>query len=310
MDLRQQPSYGSSSSPETPDQGGELLSQYFRGITERLRAEIEFISTLFLDTSIVGDGTRQLLRDLVTRFLPARYGVGTGVVIDRQGNQSRLCDIVVYDKTYYPSLLALEAAHLFPVDFVYATVDIRPRLSSDEVRESLAAVSSVRRLKIVTDEFMLPEARDGGISVQGYRPTPPVACVFAFESNVKQLQAFKDWFTPTRAEITHLYPRLVGCLDQGVVHLDGDELRAYSLPVMKSETGFLATVFRADTAVHEGVVYPVKQIKGNFALIDQSRVLLFFILKLNDMLAVKRINPALRMTNHFLQGPLSSVVEI
>jgi hypothetical protein len=309
MDLRKQPSYGTSSNPDSPNPGGELLAQYFRGITGRLRAEIEFISTLFVDPSIIGDGSRQLLRDLVARFIPARYGVGSGVVIDRQGNQSRVCDIVIFDKTYYPSILALEAAHLFPVDFVYATIDIRPRLSSDEVKESLAAVASVRRLEIVSEEFMLPEARDGGISVRAYRPTPPVSCVFAFESNVKQSQAYKEWFTP-RPELTHLYPRLVGCLDQGVVQMEDDDLRAYTLPVMKSETGFLATIFRADSAVHEGVVYPVKQVKGNFALIDQSRVLLFFILLLNDMLAVKRINPALRLTDHFLQGPLSSVVEI
>lgn len=307
MDPRQQPL---TSSPAPASEGsGDLLAQYFRGITERLRAEIEFLCTLFLDATIAGDGSKQLLRDLVARFIPARYGVGSGVVIDRQGNQSRLCDIVIFDKIFYPSLLALESAHLFPVDFVYATVDVRPRLNSDQVRESLSVVSSVRRLEIVAEEFMMPEARDGGISVRAYQPTPPMACVFAFESNVKQSQAFKDWFTPNM-EIAHLYPRLVGCLDQGVVQMEDDEARCYTLPVMKSETGFLATVFRADSAVHEGVVYPVKQVKGNYALIDQSRVLLFFILRLNDMLAQKRINPALRLTDHFLQGPLSSVVEI
>jgi hypothetical protein len=301
--------YPHTSSPSPSNQGGDLLAQYFRGVTDRLRSEIEFLSTLFLDPTIVHESSRHLLRDLVQRFIPARYGVGTGVVLDRAGNQSRVCDIVVYDKTLYPDLLALESTHLFPADLVYGVVDIRPRLSSDEVRDCLAAVASVRRLEIVSEEFMLPEAGNGGITVRPYQPTPPLACVFAFESNVKQSQAFKDWFTP-RQDQAHLYPGLVGCLDQGVARMEDDDLRCYTLPVMQSETGFLATVFRADSAAHEGVVYPVKQVKGNYALIDQSRVLLYFILSMNEMLAQKRINPALRLTDHFLQGPLGSVVEV
>lgn len=87
--------------------------QYYRGIVQQLRAEVDSINSLFKHQGIKGDGNETALRDLLIKFIPKRYGVGTGIVIDRHGNQSRQCDIIIYDKQLYPSILSLTSVHFF-----------------------------------------------------------------------------------------------------------------------------------------------------------------------------------------------------
>src|SRR5262245_38744602 len=96
-----------------------VLKAYYRGIAARIRGEVDFINALFRHAGVKGEGNESVLRDLLRRFLPRRYGIGTGIVIDRTGKQSRQCDIVLYERQLYPSLLALTSVHLFPVDLVY-----------------------------------------------------------------------------------------------------------------------------------------------------------------------------------------------
>src|SRR5205809_3844987 len=106
-----------------------ILTTYYRGISQQLRAEVDFINALFQHQGVKGDGNEGILRDLLIRFIPKKYGIGTGVVIDRFGNQSRQCDIVIYDTFLYPALLSLAHVHLFPVDTVYATIEIKTTLT-------------------------------------------------------------------------------------------------------------------------------------------------------------------------------------
>ena len=94
-----------------------ILTTYYHGIAQQLRAEVDFINTLFQHQGVKGAGNEGVLRDLLIRFIPKRYSIGTGIVIDRFGNQSRQCDIVIYDTFLYPSLLSLATVHLFPVIF-------------------------------------------------------------------------------------------------------------------------------------------------------------------------------------------------
>src|SRR2546429_5894837 len=107
-----------------------IIEQYYRGITQQLRSEVNFINSLSKHQGVKGSGNEEILRDLLTKFIPKRYGVGTGIVVDKHGHQSRQSDIIIYDTFLYPSLLALATLHLFPVDIVYATIEVTTTLDS------------------------------------------------------------------------------------------------------------------------------------------------------------------------------------
>lgn len=297
-----------------------VLYQYYRGITFQLRSEVDFINSLFKHQGIKGAGNEGVLRELITRFIPKRYGIGSGVVIDRKGNQSRQCDVIIYDVHSYPSLLSLTTVHLFPVDIVLATIEIKTTLTSGTASDAIENISSVRTLEIIDRQFMLPEpSAEGGINFIAYKGTPPMGVIFSYNSIAQKFEIFKDWFTPPDPATTRKYPILVACMDQGIVRFadisqsSNTSPNAFALPYVEAqdetETKILQANTKSDSAIHNGFVYPVKEINKNRVLIDQSRVLLLFLLLLNEYLSLKKINPTIRFTEHYLDAAMSFCIE-
>jgi hypothetical protein len=157
----------------------DILHQYYRGITQQLRSEVDFINILFHHQGVKDEGNEAVLRELIKKFIPKRYGIRTGVVIDRLGHQSRRCDIVIYETLLYPSLLALSSVHLFPVDLVYATIEVKTSLDSGTAGEALRNIASVKNLEYIDAEFAVFAAGNGGSLVEIRKTTPPLGLVFA-----------------------------------------------------------------------------------------------------------------------------------
>jgi hypothetical protein len=305
-----------------------ILRQYYQGITRQLRSEVDFINSLFQHQGVKGEGNETALRDLIVNFIPNRYGVGTGIVVDRHGNHSNQCDIVIYDTFLYPSLLSLTHAHLYPVDLVYATIEVKTTLNVQSAAEALQNIASVRRLDYIQQDFGVLSTDDaafvGGIA----RSTPPMGFVFAYNSTAVQDNTFRDWFAvPENGDIS-LYPSLVGCLDMGMMgfrpqHLPeetgaiathpekGMILQCLTLPVVRAKEGvteisspadveFPKLATAKDVFVLEGSTCPTKKIGDDYMPIDQGRVLLNFLLRLHDFLALKRIIPDINFSSTYL----------
>jgi hypothetical protein len=303
-----------------------LLEQYYLGITQQLRSEVDFINSLFQHHGTKGEGNEAALRELVTSFIPRRYGVGTGVIIDRNGIPSNQCDIVVYDTFLYPSLLALTNVHLFPVDIVYAVIEVKTTVNSTRAKEALENIASVRSLDIVTDSWMMwesteiekgiPKRRVAAIAYNKYEATPPVGIIFAYNSEARRFETFKNWFMPKDDADAAKHPTMVGCLDQGLVRfLDlspqaGTKPEGFALPLRLNDSEFLTVSGSTSSIVHDGLSYPVKSIKGNSFAIDQSRVLLIFLLLLNEMMAKKKINPRIHFSQYYLTEDMKRHISV
>jgi hypothetical protein len=284
----------------------DILTQYYQGITSQLRSEVDFINTIFHHQGVKGAGNESALRDLVARYIPRKFSVGTGIVIDRNGHQSRQCDIVIYDAFSYPSLLSLASVHLFPVDIVYAVLEVKTTLNANSVREGLENIESVKTLDIISDEFMSSEHQKDAFFIESRKPTPPLGCIFAYNSDVQQFETYKNWFSPNQETGAEKMPALVGCLDQGVIYFENinpqkdTKPKACAIPLVINGN-ILAISKPANTATYEGIVYPVKQVKDSYVPIDQSRVFLFFMLLFSEMLSIKRINPNISFINDYLK---------
>jgi len=283
-----------------------LIEQYYQGIAQQLHAEVTFINTLFQHQGVKGTGNEAVLRELLTKFIPKRYGVGTGIVIDRSGQQSKQCDIVIYDVLQYPSLLNLTSVHFFPVDIVYATIEVKTTLSSQEADKAIANIRSVKELHRLdfTPELYEPQALYS-----------PLGFVFAYKSNVEQFAVFKNWFIAPIWHRSENYPTMVGCLDQGILKFSEGKLEGLAFPKMKEVPlgegmGILTPALSNDISDLEKGFYPLKRVKvkdkrtseerEEIVHIDQSRVLLHFILSLNDFLSRRRIHPNISFLEDYL----------
>lgn len=291
-----------------------IIAQYYQGITQQLRSEVDSINTLFHHQGMKGEGNETALRDLITQFIPKRYGIGTGIVIDRFGNQSRQCDIVIYDTFQYPSLLSFTSVHLFPVDIVYATIEVKTTLDSGSAQEALNNIASVRNLQFIPDQFVSTATRGGGFSVVGYTPDPPQGYIFAYNSVASQFETYKKWFAPKSEPPSASSPILVGCLDQGLLMFttnnnqigvrpgEGMRFKGWMLPLRDDKGDPVELPTLHENYTQKNVVYPVKKLGQKNVAIDQSRVLLLFLLVLQEMLSWKVINPEISFLNQYFTG--------
>lgn len=267
-----------------------ILQQYYMGITQQLRAEVESINNLSKHPGVKGNGNETALRDLITRFIPKRYGVGSGIVIDSNGNRSRQCDIVVYDILSYPSLLTLSNLQLFPVDMVHATIEVKTTLTKESAQNALKNIASVRTLKLIQEKpldplgsshephllrrpasVILSDAALSRISV------PPLGFVFAYKSTTQRAETAKNWFVPASEAEVQNYPSIVGCLDIGLMYFIDSRDRISSSP----SPGYRMVFHVADE-------------------LDQSAILLNFLLHLTEMIAMHEVQLNPRLALHYL----------
>src|SRR5579864_8403183 len=76
-----------------------LQERYFGTIYADFASKIEILAHLVdAHPGEQGRFNESVVRELLEEFLPKRYSFGTGFVIDSTGQQSRQCDIIIYDK--------------------------------------------------------------------------------------------------------------------------------------------------------------------------------------------------------------------
>lgn len=292
----------------------EVLEKYYSGILQQIRGEVDFINSLFSHQGLKGEGNESILRELLLKFIPSRYGVSSGIIVDRNGNSSRQCDIIIYDKHRYPSLLSMSHVHIFPVDIVYAAIEIKTTLNAGSAVESLENIRSVRELEVLARSWMTLEITDvlkenparnvPALAANENKPSPPVGIVFAYSSNVVNFESFKNWFLPKDQNASG-FPTLVCCLDQGIIKfLDVSPKiesipESYTFPVTKNGEPIVLDAKTGECS-YEGRIYPVKSVRNKYLLIDQSKILLLFLTLLSDILVAKKINPSIKFAETYL----------
>lgn len=148
------------------------LPDYLADVARALREQSASIRRDFAVHRPSAGGNRE---DLVERFLaehlPQRFGVSTGLVISHDGLFSNQADLVVVDTVNNAPLYGSFRNKLWPVESVYALVEVKTSLSPSELRD---CVSKGRRFKTLRREFC-----EGPFS---QRITDSLFVIWAFDS--------------------------------------------------------------------------------------------------------------------------------
>lgn len=91
-------------------------------------------------------------------YLPNRYQVATGLVIDSLGNRSDQIDIVIFDRHFTPTLLDQQNHRYIPVEAVYAIFESKPHFDKSYMEYAGYKAASVRKLHRTS----VPIAHAGG----------------------------------------------------------------------------------------------------------------------------------------------------
>jgi len=90
---------------------------------------------------------------LLRAYLPERYSVDSGFVVDHEGNISGQIDIIIYDRHFTPFIFRGENVVYIPAEGVYAVFEVKPHFDKEYRDYAIEKLKSVRDLKRTSANF-------------------------------------------------------------------------------------------------------------------------------------------------------------
>jgi hypothetical protein len=123
------------------------LRELFDNVAKLMKIEFENQAKLLGHPGEVGTGRENVLKTILTKYLPKRYAVDSGFVIDALGNQSKQIDIIIFEANYTPIFEVVEGKRFFPCETVVAVGQVRTSVgSTGQMQECLENIKSVKVL--------------------------------------------------------------------------------------------------------------------------------------------------------------------
>lgn len=221
------------------------VQQYY----DALRAEFLLKATRSAALSHLGERGRneeERVRRFLRRVLPQRFSVGSGIIVSSNkmlGSSSHM-DVVIYDEFYNAPLHRELTSDVYPVEMVYATVEVKRRLEKKDLPKILSDIQKIRAIGAerwyVAYAAVPKSAADSGQSITGQlqfrlsKPAPRSYLIAIRHKGWASIDAFvNDLTSALDAAPTHIH---------GIAVLDADwylTLKAYSTPSagLKPATG-------------------------------------------------------------------------
>jgi hypothetical protein len=140
-------------------------------------------------------------------YLPTRYSVGSGIVIDASSQQSRQQDLVVYDELYSPKLLDIESDKILFIESVISVLEVKSVINREELKDIIQKSASI---------WKLSKSPQPVISILPGMIWPtshaPILCIgIGFESTLK-LDAIPSLIRETHQEVEAGYALSILCI--------------------------------------------------------------------------------------------------
>lgn len=213
----------------------------FRGISRKMAAEFEDITSQIPHMGDRGGNREQVIRNFLQKHLPGKFAIGTGQAISADGQISKQLDAAIYARASCP-LWFNEHTQIFPVESVCGVVEIKSTIDTDVLQGSAENIRSIRRLP------KLPGARPlaPGIVVSSYNPAV-FGSVFAYAASTS-LETLRDKLNSIN--ITIPPPEricLVCVLNEGI--LINVDTRTCEVALLPSDSSVIASVKTGEDAL-------------------------------------------------------------
>ena len=196
------------------------LLEAMLGASELMRRELADIRRSFKHPGIKGDGSEEILRRFLKKYLPKGLEVGKGEIIDHTGRRSKQCDVVIYNPLRAPTFAQSDDHQVFPAEGVVAVIEVKTRLAKSDVAPIIEAMKAVKSLD--RSAYISPWRESDSLNLsynwygKAYNYPPILYFVFSYESNdlydIGQAFQFDQLGQPIDERIDSVY-----CLDKGAL---------------------------------------------------------------------------------------------
>ncbi|MFJ3391329.1 DUF6602 domain-containing protein [Leifsonia aquatica] len=277
-----------------------LVERYWDGATRRLQVEADVFNQLISHNGEKGRANEMSVAGFFERVLPEGVGIGTGMVIDHKGNQSKQSDLVIFEKSGHPRLFSQTDTLIHPVDTVLMVIEVKTTLNSDEVAEIGSKARALRALQPTEGRAL------------------PSFSVFAFSSatsprtTISQFETLDEPSKPDSFCVSN--PGVIGSRQNGpligqmvplhAVDAEGNKIPNTWQTPPKGHTG--------NAVEREGSIYPISTVTSRIAdpvLFDPGRALLLYAVEvLRDLATRGTLGDA--WWNSYLEGTTTETVGV
>ena len=127
--------------------GKSFLRSAFAAEQEVLSVQLKLSSESITHDGAMGDVNEKHFIEVLRKYLPNRYAVDSGIVIDSNGATSDQIDIIIYDPQYTPTLLDQHDDRFIPAESVYAVFEVKPTINKSYLEYAAKKAKSVRVLE-------------------------------------------------------------------------------------------------------------------------------------------------------------------
>lgn len=127
--------------------GKAFLRSAFSAEQEVLAVQLKLSSKSITHDGVMGEVNEQHFIQVLRKYLPKRYAIDHGIVIDSNGATSDHIDIIIFDNQYTPTLLDQHAHRFIPVEAVYCVLEVKPTINKSYLEYASKKAESVRTLE-------------------------------------------------------------------------------------------------------------------------------------------------------------------
>ena len=117
-----------------------------------------------------GDSTELDWLTWFEKYLPKRYSVAKGKVVDSCGNESDQIDIIIFDRQYSPLVFSYNGVNYITAESVYAVFEVKQTLNKEHIKYAGERAQSVRKLVRTSAPIVYST---------GLKPSKPLHKIFA-----------------------------------------------------------------------------------------------------------------------------------
>ncbi len=87
--------------------------------TKKMQIDFEQVTEHINHMGERGGSREEILLSYLRKYIPIKYEMNNGVIIDETGEQSRQQDIIIYDSFNSPVLLNMQSTKMVPIESVF-----------------------------------------------------------------------------------------------------------------------------------------------------------------------------------------------
>ncbi len=167
-----------------------ILQLAMRELSAALRNSVG-ASSLIQHNLLKGEFRERRVISGLRPFIPARYTLGSGLVINSDGKSSKQQDIVISDMMVVPPFLAARELAVHAIESISGVIEVKSVATTDAVRAAVENIASVKRL--ASDEpRRYVDMRGGNLGV-GTNVDKPFGGVIFLDSELSKQKIFDEY---------------------------------------------------------------------------------------------------------------------